>query len=107
MAGGYYFSPIQSTIKDQWLEKLMRDEEQEFICPECGSKNADVAMMISPNMPDSPDYDENDPWNEVLQTIQCGVCDSTIPAHLAERRDGLSYKDAQQEWRNVYRENQA
>lgn len=81
----------------------MCNKEQEFICPECGSKNADIATMISPNTPELPGYEDCKPWNGVLQTTQCAACDSTIPAHLAERWNGLSYEEAQQEWRDVYR----
>jgi len=44
-----------------------------------------------------------DPWNAVLQIIHCADCGRQVPAHLAERWNGLSMEDARREWRDVYR----
>ena len=73
--------------------------EQSFLCPECGSEQAGICCMVSTRF--SPDPD--DVWSGVLQIIECAHCGFSIPAHLGERWDGLSIEDAQQEWREQYR----
>ena len=69
----------------------------EFICPECGSHDSGMELMVS------PDVNKLDSWSHVLQRIQCARCQSTIPAHLAERWNNLSVEEAQKEWRKDYR----
>jgi hypothetical protein len=70
----------------------------EFICPECGSLNAGGTLHLS-TVPD-PEV----PWSSVLKIIDCADCHRTIPAHLAERWDGLTIEAAQNEWREIYRD---
>jgi hypothetical protein len=74
-------------------------DDQPFICPECGSGEAGIVAHISPD----PRLIGTDPWAGVLETIQCGNCRRNIPAHLAERWNGLSLEEARKEWRKVYR----
>ena len=69
----------------------------DFICPECGSREVSVMAMIQP-VPN-----ETDPWSSVLQTMRCASCRREIPTHLAERWEGISVKEARKEWREVYR----
>ncbi len=39
----------------------------------------------------------------VLQTFDCAECFNTIPAHLAQRWEGMTIEEAQQEWADVFR----
>lgn len=73
-------------------------ERGEFICPECGSREAKGFTMIEPS-PRSSGF-----WASVFSTITCAECGREIPAHLAERWNGLSVEDARGKWREVYRE---
>ena len=77
----------------------MQDKEEgAFICPECGSTEAGSQAMVSPL------FDAGDPWSSVLQIIACAKCDFIIPAHLGERWDQISIEEAQQSWKNDYRD---
>lgn len=69
----------------------------QFICPECGSREAREILCV--------DYEKetDDPWTAVLQVLVCAQCRCGIPAHLAERWDGMTVEAAQKEWRDVYR----
>ena len=68
-----------------------------FQCPECGSIKIKSQLYVS-TVPD-PD----DPWSSVLQQLECGGCNSYIPAHLGERWDNISYEDAKKEWIKIYK----
>ena len=68
-----------------------------FQCPECGSINIKSQLYVS-TVPDP-----NDPWSSVLQQLECGGCNSYIPAHLGERWDNISYEDAKKEWIKKYK----
>ena len=68
-----------------------------FICPECNSKEYKSHLYVS-TIPDP-----NDPWSSVLQQLECGGCNSYIPAHLGERWDNISYEDAKKEWIKKYK----
>jgi len=48
-------------------------------------------------------FDPEVPWSGILQRITCAQCHFVIPAHLAERWNGISVKQARQQWREVYR----
>jgi rubredoxin len=72
-------------------------EKGKFICPECGSKEADTMALISPI------FVPGNPWSFVLQTITCVDCGSEVPAHLAERWNGMTKEQARSEWEDVYR----
>jgi uncharacterized Zn finger protein len=71
--------------------------ESEFLCPECGSREAEQMIFRDP-MPN-----KIDPWSMVLQVVECAACHSVIPAHLAELWNGKSAEEAGDEWRRVYR----
>jgi len=68
-----------------------------FKCPERGSTELNEFPFVE------PEFSEDDPWSGVLQRYKCASCKFTIPAHLAERWDGLSYDQAVQEWCQHYR----
>ena len=72
-------------------------DKSEFLCPECGGKKPDGGMFVS----SEPGSD--DPWSSVLKIIFCEQCHKSIPAHLAERWDGITIEDAKKEWVEVYR----
>ena len=72
-------------------------ERGEFVCPECGSRDAELAVMVEPV------FREDDPWSGVMQWITCDSCSREIPAHLGERWGGISVEEAGKEWREVYR----
>ncbi len=74
---------------------------EEFICPECGSKEAGMQAMVSRSMPTGEKNE--DPWASVLQDIECASCKMIIPVHLGERWDNISIKEAQKEWKELYR----
>jgi len=42
-------------------------------------------------------------WSGILQQYECSKCHMTIPAHLAERWNGISYEQAVEEWQKRYR----
>jgi len=72
-----------------------------FICPECESKGGGEELLLSKEMNEK----SKDPWDSVLQQIECSSCGSVIPTHLAERWDNLSIKDAKKEWKEKYKKN--
>lgn len=69
----------------------------EFVCPECGSTEAEEVLNVSTV------FTIGDPWSAVLQRIACSSCQMVIPAHLGERWGGLSRADAEKEWHSRYR----
>ena len=71
--------------------------EKSFLCPECGSVEAGMELMVQ-TIPD-----EKDPWSSVLQIIECARCSFSIPAHLGERWNDRTAEAASEEWRRVYR----
>jgi hypothetical protein len=71
--------------------------DQNFICPECGSTAVGCSVFVSTS------YDKNDPWSAVLQRCVCLNCQSTIPAHLGERWNDMTYDEACAEWRLIYK----
>jgi hypothetical protein len=73
----------------------------EFICPECGSKEAKEHMMVSREQPTGKS--KKDPWASVLQQTECASCKNIIPDHLGERWDNMSIEAAQKEWKEIYR----
>ena len=74
--------------------------DNEFICPECGSKDAYTGMYISKSQPSEKN---RDPWAGVLQQSECASCKMIIPDHLGERWDNISIEKAQKEWKEIYR----
>ena len=77
---------------------LMSDE---FICPECGSKEAGNHMMVSREPP--TEKNKKDPWASILQQTECASCKNIIPDHLGDRWDNMSIEEAQKEWKETYR----
>ena len=75
--------------------------DNEFICPECGSKKAGMQSMVS--RPTPTGEKNEDPWASILQDIECLSCKKIIPAHLAELWDDISIEEAKKEWRELYR----
>lgn len=73
----------------------------DFICPECGSKDGGLQTLLDKEMNEK----SKDPWDSVLQQIECSSCGSAIPLHLAERWDNLSIEDAKKEWKDKYKKN--
>ena len=65
----------------------------DFICPECGSTDRGLENLLDKEMNEK----SKDPWDSVLQQIECSSCGSVIPLHLAERWDNLSIEDAKKE----------
>ena len=71
------------------------NNNNDFICPNCGSTEPGYEEYVSKENPDSKD---TNPWSSVLQIISCEQCHRKIPAHLAERWDNISIEDAKKEW---------
>ena len=69
----------------------------DFICPECGSREANEFIFVDGQC------NAADPWSGVLQRCKCAKCGSIIPAHLSERWNGIPEDQAVQEWKQVYR----
>ena len=76
----------------------MPNEFENFICPECGSRELGE-MRLAEKI-----FVAGDVWSAILQEDQCTQCGSIIPAHLAERWNGLSLEKARAEWREIYRD---
>ena len=68
-----------------------------FICPECNSKEYKSHLYVSTIS------DPNDPWSNILQLYECSKCENYIPAHLAERWEGISVEKAKKDWINIYK----
>ena len=75
--------------------------DNEFICPECGSKEAGEQMMVSKEPPTGKS--KKDPWASVLQQTECASCKIIIPDHLGDRWNNISIEEAQKEWKEIYR----
>ena len=73
----------------------------EFICPECGSKEPGDHMMVSREPPTGKG--KEDPWASVLQQTECASCKNVIPDHLGDRWDNMSIEESQKEWKEIYR----
>ena len=78
--------------------------EKKFVCPECSSQDEPNELFISkePVLGASP---KKDPWDSVLQQMECISCNMVIPAHLGERWNNISIEQAQQEWKTIYKKN--
>ena len=75
-----------------------------FICPECGSQNDPDELFVSKE-PILGASDKKNPWDSVLQQMECISCNMVIPAHLGERWNNISIEQAQQEWKTIYKKN--
>ncbi|MDA9646956.1 hypothetical protein N9S82_00645 [Candidatus Pelagibacter sp.] len=70
---------------------------ENFICPNCNSKEILEQMFLSIEAPNN-----SDPWSSVTQVIKCDSCKKTIPAHLGERWDGITLEQAKKEYLEKY-----
>ncbi len=72
---------------------------QPFICPNCRSSDCSGLAFVDP-----PCTFSGSPWDSVFQLRFCGECGATIPAHLAERWEGMTVEEAEKEWERLYRD---
>ena len=80
------------------------EEEEKFICPECGSKEPGFVEMVSMAEP-SPNQANKDPWSSVLQQTECSTCNSIVPNHIAYRWENISIEEANEQWNKLYKKN--
>ena len=71
---------------------------ENFICPNCNSKEILEQMFLSIEAPNN-----SDPWSSITQVIKCEGCKKTIPAHLGERWDGITFEEAKKEYLEKYK----
>ena len=71
----------------------MSETINDFICPNCNSKEIleEKFVSIAPSQ-------SKDPWASVNQIIKCAECKKNIPAHLGERWDNISIELAKIEF---------
>ena len=67
--------------------------DDEFICPNCNSKEILDQKFVSIDKTNS-----EDPWSSIAQIIKCAGCKKNIPAHLGERWDNISFEQAKIEF---------
>lgn len=72
----------------------MSETINDFICPNCNSKEIleEKFVSIAPSQ-------SKDPWASVSQIIKCAGCKKNIPAHLGERWDNISIEQAKEEFK--------
>ena len=80
--------------------RKMNDDK--FICPNCECKQILEQKFLSMEAPNN-----SDPWSSVTQVIKCGSCKKTIPAHLGERWNGITFEEAKKEYLEKYSNVQA
>lgn len=73
----------------------------EFLRPECSSRDRGLENLLDKEINEK----SKDPWDSVLEQIECSSCGSVIPLHLAERCDNLSFEDTKKEWKEKYKIN--
>jgi len=73
-------------------------DNENFICPNCNSKEILEQMFLSIEAPNN-----SDPWSSISQVIKCEGCKKTIPAHLGERWDGITFEEAKKEYLEKYK----
>ena len=72
----------------------MSENINDFICPNCNSKDILDQKFVSI---EKPKYE--DPWSSVTQIIKCANCKKNIPAHLGERWNNISIEQAKEEYK--------
>ncbi len=77
---------------------------QPFICPNCRSSNCRGLAFVDPSWTFGIGSPSKSPWDFVFQLRVCGDCGATIPAHLAERWEGMTVEEAEEKWKRVYRD---
>ena len=78
---------------------------KEFICPECNSKEEPEELFTSKGPPSDLSSKKSDPWDSVLQQMECVSCHMIIPAYLGQRWNDLSLEQAQKQWKDLYKKN--
>ena len=73
-------------------------DNENFIYPNCNSKEILEQMFLSIEAPNN-----SDPWSSITQVIKCEGCKKTIPAHLGERWDGITFEEAKKEYLEKYK----
>ncbi len=73
-------------------------DNENFICPNCNSKEILEQMFLSIEAPNN-----SDPWSSISQVIKCEGCKKTIPAHLGERWDEITFEEAKKEYLEKYK----
>ncbi len=77
---------------------------QPFICPNCQSSNCSGLAFVDPAWTFGIGSPSGSPWDFVMQLRFCGECGASIPAHLAERWEGMTVDEAEEEWECKYRD---
>jgi len=77
-------------------------KDNNFICPECGSNEAGYQTMVSMEEP-TTNNSNKDPWDSILQQIECSSCGNIIPVHIANRWDNMNIEKAKEEWNKLYK----
>ena len=77
---------------------------QGFVCPQCGSSESSGIMFVSPEPLSASNERTWSLWSVVQQIRTCGQCGTAIPAHLAERWEGMTVEEAKEEWVRLYRD---
>ena len=70
---------------------------QPFICPNCQSTNCSGLAFVDPAWTFGIGSPSESPWDFAFQLRFCGECGATIPAHLAERWEGMTVGEAEEE----------
>ncbi len=65
---------------------------QPFICPNCRSTKCRGQAFVDPGWTFGIGNPSESPWDFVFQLRFCGECGATIPAHLAERWEGMTWR---------------
>ncbi|MDT8371682.1 MAG: hypothetical protein RQ783_06795 [Gammaproteobacteria bacterium] len=75
--------------------------DEPFLCPNCGSTRCAGSVHVSIPFPEV--MNSSDPWSGVLEWQTCQQCKKSIPAHIAERWNGMTIEQAKQEWQDGIR----
>ena len=68
-------------------------DNEDFKCPNCECEEILEQKFLSIEEPN-----DLNPWSSVTQVIKCDSCKKTIPAHLGERWDGITFEEARKEY---------
>ena len=68
-------------------------DNDDFKCPNCEGEEILEQKFLSIEEPN-----DSNPWSSVTQIIKCDGCKKTIPAHLGERWNRITFKEARKEY---------
>ena len=68
-------------------------DNDDFKCPNCECEEILEQKFLSIEEPN-----DLNPWSSVTQVIKCDSCKKTIPAHLGERWDEITFEEARKEY---------